>query len=281
MIPEKVVFPIEPDGTASVEYTWEGEKIPATQLKFSAEFGETVEFAETENGGIMTVKVAKEAGEITISHEKDWMAPVCLNPQMIILPGYKLEVLNESSEIFDDEDVNLKVTMVGNMPEGASEEAGITFQKAQESGGYETLAENAGKELSFSLPAGEHKLSAVVTVSCLGQTYAIRTEEITVSIVAVEFADNGLRFRIIRANDDGGKYAEYAGNLKLLGFEDGKETADLTVKGVGDRKVVVIGEGAFAGNTVLTSITLPNSVVVIEKRAFMNCSKLATMVCTD
>ena len=63
---------------------------------------------------------------------------------------------------------------------------------------------------------------------------------------------------------------------------NGSETV-VVVPSTVDGKYTVkqIGEGAFAGNTVITEISLPNSIEVIGKRAFMNCSSLSKMTCHD
>ena len=41
--------------------------------------------------------------------------------------------------------------------------------------------------------------------------------------------------------------------------------------------VVKVGDSAFEGNTALTSIDLPDSITVIGKRAFANCTNLKSM----
>ena len=41
--------------------------------------------------------------------------------------------------------------------------------------------------------------------------------------------------------------------------------------------ITAIGESAFEGNTTLTSIDLPDTIEVIGKRAFANCTSLSEM----
>ena len=41
--------------------------------------------------------------------------------------------------------------------------------------------------------------------------------------------------------------------------------------------VIEVGESAFEGNTTLTSIDLPDTIQVIRRRAFANCTALANM----
>ena len=45
--------------------------------------------------------------------------------------------------------------------------------------------------------------------------------------------------------------------------------------------VVGIGESAFEGSTVLSSVTIPNSVTTIGDGAFYGCSTLASVIMED
>ena len=102
---------------------------------------------------------------------------------------------------------------------------------------------------------------------------------LAVTVTAVVLEDGDLRYQIIRKGDY--EVDDYIGQLKLLGFAEGKSNASPVVKAVNGRNVAIIGMGAFKDNEDLTSITLPNSVAIIEKQAFMNCKNLATMTTTD
>lgn len=53
--------------------------------------------------------------------------------------------------------------------------------------------------------------------------------------------------------------------------------ADVTVP----ENVTRIDDGAFEGNTTITSVKMPNSITVIGKRAFAGCTKLSEMTCYD
>ena len=50
---------------------------------------------------------------------------------------------------------------------------------------------------------------------------------------------------------------------------------------VSDCSVTKIGEGAFENNETLSSISLPNSIIVIGARAFKNCTNLSSMTTHD
>ena len=63
------------------------------------------------------------------------------------------------------------------------------------------------------------------------------------------------------------RVAYYMGNASSLSIPD-------IVNGM---TVVEIGEEAFMGNTYLTSIDLPDTIVIIRARAFKNCSNLREM----
>ena len=269
---------IQPNGEDTVTYTWDGEKIPADELIFKAEKGETVTFADTEEGGSLTVKIAEDAGDVVISHKNGWMEPVTLQVEAIHMPTYTLSLTNETEEIFDDEEVKVQLTMEGTMPDGAVEAEKIKYLMVKEDGD-ELLAEVNSKEWAGILDAGDYKLIAEVTVSYLGTQFPLRSNELAVTVTAVVLEDGDLRYQIIRKGDY--EVDDYIGQLKLLGFVEDKSNASPVVKAVNGRNVAIIGMGAFKDNEDLTSITLPNSVAIIEKQAFMNCKNLATMTTTD
>ena len=56
---------------------------------------------------------------------------------------------------------------------------------------------------------------------------------------------------------------------------DGTDASVVVPDTIADLPVTVIGASAFEGNTTLTSIDLPDSIQVIGRRAFANCTKLA------
>jgi len=56
---------------------------------------------------------------------------------------------------------------------------------------------------------------------------------------------------------------------------DGTDASVVVPATIADLPVTVIGASAFEGNTTLTSIDLPDSIQVIGRRAFANCTKLA------
>jgi hypothetical protein len=62
----------------------------------------------------------------------------------------------------------------------------------------------------------------------------------------------------------------------VVGYE-GTETSYTVQETVDGKTVKKIAEGAFENNTALESIDLPDSIEVIGKRAFANCSNLKSM----
>ena len=110
------------------------------------------------------------------------------------------------------------------------------------------------------------KVSATGTVG--GQTM---TSELSsaVSIVA-----SG-----IRVTDDGvfvyKKNADKTG-IVIVSYEgvEATVTVPATLSGL---PIVVIGEAAFKGNTILQEIDLPDTVEIIDAEAFMNCTSLRSM----
>lgn len=83
-------------------------------------------------------------------------------------------------------------------------------------------------------------------------------------------------------DDGGGKIVKYNGNAKNLDIESTVDYNGVTYK------VVRIGESAFEKNTVLESVTLPDSIISIGSSAFSGCTHLTRLTinsdladCTD
>ena len=58
---------------------------------------------------------------------------------------------------------------------------------------------------------------------------------------------------------------------------NGNATSVQVLGSVNDLPVTEIGADAFAGNTTIQSVTLPNSITVIRERAFKGCTNLSNM----
>ena len=59
---------------------------------------------------------------------------------------------------------------------------------------------------------------------------------------------------------------------------DGNETELEIPAVIGDMEITTIGWGAFAGNENITSVVIPEGVVVIDGTAFEDCVNLETVV---
>ena len=75
------------------------------------------------------------------------------------------------------------------------------------------------------------------------------------------------------ASADG--YHAYVGELESY---DGNETELEIPAVIGDMEITTIGWGAFAGNENITSVVIPEGVVVIDGTAFEDCVNLETVV---
>ncbi|CDF78750.1 hypothetical protein containing pectin lyase fold [Formosa agariphila KMM 3901] len=69
---------------------------------------------------------------------------------------------------------------------------------------------------------------------------------------------------------------------QVTGFVSGQEIANAEIPETATNNsvsynVVAVGENAFNGNTTITSVTLPNTVTIIESTAFGDCSNLGTI----
>ena len=74
------------------------------------------------------------------------------------------------------------------------------------------------------------------------------------------------------------------GEVEIVGYE-GSATSLLIPTTIDFNGVICtvteVGKEAFYNNTVLTSISLPNTIIVINEAAFCNCSSLYSMTCHD
>ena len=75
---------------------------------------------------------------------------------------------------------------------------------------------------------------------------------------------------------DGILYEVYGDGVQVIGYTEAASSVVIP-ETVNDLTVVAIGESAFEGNTTLVSIDLPDTIEVIGKRAFANCTSLTTM----
>lgn len=95
------------------------------------------------------------------------------------------------------------------------------------------------------------------------------------------FAD--FEWDMVAASEDGStpygliikKYTGSSENVLIPATFRLNEKREISLFGI-DRRVVIIGEGAFEGNTAIKSVTLPETVKEIQKDAFKGCTNLAT-----
>lgn len=74
--------------------------------------------------------------------------------------------------------------------------------------------------------------------------------------------------------------------LKVIGYDKDRMKGSPKIVGnvkYGGKlyKVTIIGEGAFEDCTILTSITLPNTIIDIDHFAFMNCKNLTSVTMSN
>ncbi len=99
---------------------------------------------------------------------------------------------------------------------------------------------------------------------------ALDTNVVTVNL-QTDFTLDGVIYHILENNV----------SVSVVGLADTSLSTlviPTTAKGY---SVTEIGEAAFAGNTTLTSISLPNSITAIRARAFAGCTNLANMTNHD
>ena len=67
------------------------------------------------------------------------------------------------------------------------------------------------------------------------------------------------------------------GTLQITAY-NGELTAFAIPDSIGGKTVSSIGDSAFAGNSAITSVTIPDSVTSIGEKAFSDCSKLSEII---
>jgi hypothetical protein len=93
------------------------------------------------------------------------------------------------------------------------------------------------------------------------------TKEVTLTVEGVSN---------LPATIDGVVYDMKDGVMTVIGY-DGAQSEYTVQEKVNDQVVKAIGEAAFKGNTKLESIDLPDTIEIIGKQAFANCTKLSSM----
>ena len=89
------------------------------------------------------------------------------------------------------------------------------------------------------------------------------------SKVVEEFTEDDVVYKFLSETEVA--VASYVGNASSITIP-----TNVSFRGV-SYKVTEVGEEAFYNNEILTSISLPNSITVIRKRAFAGCSNLSSM----
>ena len=88
---------------------------------------------------------------------------------------------------------------------------------------------------------------------------------------------NGATFILNMEDENGVVYRPIsAATCRVIGYTGNASTLVIGEYFSG-MQVIEIGESAFENNTALASIDLPDSIQIIGKRAFANCTNLSTM----
>ena len=165
----------------------------------------------------------------------------------------------------------------------------------------ETIEARPGFEIVFTVEAtGSGELAYQWEVSSdNGATWtpAPFTSSTTDTLAFIASAEDfGKLYRCVVTDDNGSATSEAAMLELIVRFElndvtyyilndddvmiesyDGTQSSVIIPETVQGFTVVQVGPGAFEGNTVLTSIDLPDTITVIAQRAFAGCSSLSDM----
>ena len=198
---------------------------------------------------------------------------------------------NESEEfiLFDAETFDAaELTVTDPEPQTVAEGETATFH-VEVSGGtepytYQWAAKVGNKWYNSSLNGyNTDTLSFEAVKAWSGRTYRCTVTDST-GTVKTASATLTVESSTIVAEPFVFKKIEGTNNLALIGYTG--TDSSITVPGsVNSMTVTEIGvsplgdgeKGVFEDNTILTSITLPNSITAIRERAFKGCTNLSTM----
>ena len=247
--------------------------------------------------------ISQASMEVVFAEKADYENPLVLSYRGVskLTENYQYETHLASSVSGWDVEVGkyINVTFKGTARTDISK---MFYQLADNSyqswGGYfapttssevefaENISAGDNVDYSFSFPIeyttepyyyGEYQMVDVIMVESPDKTLAIYFEnasiEVTISDKAqygssYTFVDNGIMYEYISDTEVKVVANNYSGDVVIPSTaSNGKNTYTVTY----------IPSDAFAGNTKITSITIPESITYIEESAFNGCTSLTTV----
>jgi len=127
-----------------------------------------------------------------------------------------------------------------------------------------------------ALTSGNNTLTGTVIIG--ENTYNIT---IIIEIAKPENPSNGLVMSVQEAQAMGFTFASYQDGLEITGFENKMYKLTINVpEQSGDFKVLRIGDNAFANQTNIKEIALPDTVIELGDSSFSECTSLKSVITT-
>jgi|GEM_PF-6506966 len=150
----------------------------------------------------------------------------------------------------------------------ATSTTGVTYQWQWRKGASGTWANSTGTgnktgSLPIEVTTGRngYQYQCIITDS----NGVSVTSNVATLTASDEFELNSVRYKLV------------SGNLTVVGYTSSTKTSYTIPQTAKGYTVTKVGESAFEGNTKIKSIDLPDTITVIGKRAFANCTALTTM----
>ena len=140
--------------------------------------------------------------------------------------------------------------------------------------GYSGMTGNRTATLSFEANASRLAYSYRCEVKDSNGTWYSNWVTITKEETPAEFIIESIVYSVLEGNT----------NVTVKRYDGTQSAITIPSEVTFDEKVYMvteIGEEAFYNNTMLTSISLPNTVQIIRTRAFSGCINLSSMSCHD
>ena len=241
---DTVTFTVEAENVAS--YVWEYSANGGTTWRTSTNKTNTISYTLT-SGNMIYIRRCKLTGE-----------------DGTILYTDEVGILDDSIKIIKQpESVKATVGETVTFTVEAENVAAYHWQYSTNGGENWKYSSNKTDTISFTLTEAAKGYLRRCELTGVDGT-VIYTDE--VGIIISEIVVGDVTYRIIEDTNTV-VVAAYAGSSSSL-------TIPQEVEGY---TVTQIGESAFEGNTTLQSIDLPDTIVIIGKRAFAGCSSLSEM----
>ena len=183
--------------------------------------------------------------------------------KMVVEEAEKFEIVTEPSD--------WTVTEIGETATFTVEATGVASYQWQYQWKVDNNWYNSGSQgnttASMSIQSTEARIGQMYRCVLTGNDGSILiSKEVTMVTPSNEFTIDDITYAII----------EGTSNVLVKSY-NGSSNEVVVPEIVNGYVVVEIGESAFADNSILESIDLPDTIEIIRRRAFANCTSLKNM----